>query len=67
MKAWVVLRLGQTAAAAELKAFCRERLAPYKVPSRWEFVADLPRNMIGKVLRRVLRQGADAPAQRLAS
>ena len=56
LKAWVVLRPGATATAEELKAFCRERLAPYKVPSRWEFVADLPKSTIGKVLRRKLRE-----------
>src|SRR3979409_1088335 len=33
VKAWVVLRAKQTATEAELRAFCRERLAPYKVPS----------------------------------
>ena len=34
VKAWVVLRAGQTATEAELRAFCRDKLAPYKVPSR---------------------------------
>ena len=34
MKAWVVLRTGEAATEAELRAFCREKLAPYKVPSR---------------------------------
>ena len=33
VKAWVVLRAGQSATEAELRAFCREQLAPYKVPS----------------------------------
>ena len=40
----------------ELRAFCRERLAPYKVPSRIEFRTDLPKSMVGKVLRRALRE-----------
>jgi long-chain acyl-CoA synthetase len=53
-KAWVVLKPGQTASEDELRAYCRERLAPYKVPSRVEFRKDLPKTMIGKVLRRVL-------------
>ena len=39
----------------ELRAFCRERLAPYKVPSRIEFRTELPKTMVGKVLRRALR------------
>jgi long-chain acyl-CoA synthetase len=53
-KAWVVLRPGQQVGAEELRAFCRERLAPYKVPARVEFRAELPKSMVGKVLRRAL-------------
>ncbi|MBI2189126.1 MAG: long-chain fatty acid--CoA ligase [Acidobacteria bacterium] len=53
-KAWVVLRAGQSATEEELRAFCRERLAPYKVPAHIEFRKDLPKTMVGKVLRRVL-------------
>ena len=53
-KAWVVLRAGQQVGAEELRAFCRERLAPYKVPARVEFRAELPKSMVGKVLRRAL-------------
>jgi long-chain acyl-CoA synthetase len=53
-KAWVVLRPGQEAGAEELRAFCRERLAPYKVPATVEFRAGLPKSMVGKVLRRAL-------------
>jgi long-chain acyl-CoA synthetase len=56
VKAWVVLRAGHAATEAELRAFCRERLAPYKVPSRIEFRTDLPKTMVGKVLRRVLKE-----------
>ena len=41
----------------DLRAFCRERLAPYKVPSRIEFRTELPKTMVGKVLRRALREG----------
>jgi long-chain acyl-CoA synthetase len=53
--AWVVLRAGHSATEAELRAYCREKLAPYKVPARVEFRADLPKTMVGKVLRRALR------------
>ena len=53
-KAWVVLRPGQQAGAEELRAFCRERLAPSKVPATVEFRAGLPKSMVGKVLRRAL-------------
>jgi len=55
VKAWVVLRDGQTAAEHELRAFCRDRLAPYKVPSSIEFRSELPKTMVGKVLRRALK------------
>ena len=52
--AWIVLKPGQTATEEELRYFCRERLAPYKVPAKIEFHKDLPKTMVGKVLRRVL-------------
>ena len=57
VKAFVVLRPEAKLTASELKSWCRERLAPYKVPSQFEFVSDLPKSQIGKVLRRMLRQG----------
>jgi long-chain acyl-CoA synthetase len=57
VKAWVVLRAGQTVTESDLRAFCREKLAAYKVPSRVEFRAELPKTLIGKVLRRALREG----------
>jgi long-chain acyl-CoA synthetase len=53
-KAWVVLKPGATASEDDLRAFCRERLAPYKVPGSVEFRTDLPKSMVGKVLRRML-------------
>jgi len=53
-KAWVVLKGGQSATEGELRAYCRERLAPYKVPVTFEFRRDLPKTMVGKVLRRLL-------------
>jgi long-chain acyl-CoA synthetase len=55
VKAWVVLRAGQHASEIDLRNFCREKLAPYKVPSRIEFRSELPKTMVGKVLRRALR------------
>lgn len=64
VKAWVVLRLGMNATKGDLKFYCRERLAPYKVPSSFEFVSELPKSAAGKVLRRVLKEQerAKAPA-----
>ena len=56
VKAWIVLRADQTTTGAELKEFCRQRLAPYKVPAKYEFVTELPKTQVGKVLYRVLRQ-----------
>jgi len=53
-KAWVVLKADQTVTEDELRAYCRERLAPYKVPARVEFRKELPKTMVGKVLRRAL-------------
>jgi len=55
VKAWVVLRIGEHATEQELRAHCKEQLAPYKVPTRIEFRSELPKTMVGKVLRRALR------------
>ena len=52
----VVLYPEATVSAAELVAFCRERLAPYKSPKSVLFREDLPRNALGKVQKALLRQ-----------
>jgi acyl-CoA synthetase (AMP-forming)/AMP-acid ligase II len=57
-KAYVVTRPGRALSEAEVLAFCRARLANYKVPRVVEFRADLPRNPAGKPLKRLLRQEA---------
>jgi len=54
VKAYVVLKEGETATEDEIIAFCRENLAPYKVPKFVEFRTDLPKTIVGKILRRVL-------------
>jgi long-chain acyl-CoA synthetase len=54
VKAWVVLRAEQSATADELQRLCKDKLAPYKVPSAIEFRQELPKTMVGKVLRREL-------------
>ena len=54
-KAYVVLRPGASASEAELIAWSRENMANYKVPRSVAFVADLPRNASGKVLKTELR------------
>jgi len=56
VKAFVVLKPGQTASADELITFCREQLAPFKVPKAIEFRDALPKTLIGKVLRRQLAE-----------
>jgi long-chain acyl-CoA synthetase len=53
-KAWVVLRPGLSTTEKEILAACREKLTAYKVPTSIEFKDSLPKNAIGKVLRRVL-------------
>ncbi|MCP4539396.1 MAG: long-chain fatty acid--CoA ligase [Chloroflexi bacterium] len=56
VKAFIVLKEGQTATEEEIIAFSRERLAVYKAPRIIEFRDDLPKSIIGKVLRRTLRE-----------
>ncbi|MEW6273519.1 MAG: long-chain fatty acid--CoA ligase [Bacillota bacterium] len=54
VKAYIVLREGESATEEEIIEFCRERLAAYKVPRRVEFRKELPKSAVGKLLRRVL-------------
>ncbi|MGB1906585.1 MAG: long-chain-fatty-acid--CoA ligase [Spongiibacter sp.] len=51
-----VLKPDTTVTDEDLVAFCRERLAGYKIPRRYAFVDELPRNPSGKILKRVLRE-----------
>ncbi|MEA3335957.1 MAG: long-chain fatty acid--CoA ligase [Chloroflexota bacterium] len=64
VKAYVVLKEGKTVTDEELILFCRENLAPYKVPRMIEFRSELPKSMVGKFLRRVL---VEEEKQRMAS
>lgn len=57
-KSFIVLRPGQTATAEELRAHCKRLLAPYKVPRQFEFLAELPKSAMLKVLRRELKARA---------
>jgi long-chain acyl-CoA synthetase len=54
VKAWVVVRADHQVTIDELRAYCRERLTGYKVPKTIEFRTELPKTMVGKVLRREL-------------
>jgi long-chain acyl-CoA synthetase len=55
IKAYIVLKDGQTATAAEIIEFCKVALSKFKVPKEVEFRDQLPKTLVGKVLRRVLR------------
>ena len=54
--AYVALQEGKETPAKELIAWCRERLAPFKVPRRVELRAELPHGPTGKVLKRAIRE-----------
>lgn len=56
-KAFIVLKDGKTATEKEIIAFCKERLARYKVPKKVEFRRKLPKTLVGKVDRKILREG----------
>jgi long-chain acyl-CoA synthetase len=55
IKAYIVLKEGQTATEEEIIDYCRDRLSKFKVPQVVEFRGQLPKTLVGKVLRRVLR------------
>jgi long-chain acyl-CoA synthetase len=56
VKAWVVLKPGEQASAKEIQDYCRTKLVAYKVPREIEFREALPKTMVGKTLRRMLRE-----------
>jgi long-chain acyl-CoA synthetase len=55
VKVYIVLKPGEECSEEEIIDFCRERLASYKTPRMVEFRAELPKTLVGKVLRRSLR------------
>jgi len=55
IKAYIVLKEGVTSTAEEIIQFCRVQLSKFKVPKEIEFRKELPKTLVGKVLRRVLR------------
>jgi long-chain acyl-CoA synthetase len=55
-KAYVVAKPGVELAVDQVEAFCRQRLATYKIPREYEFIAEIPKNATGKILKRVLRE-----------
>ena len=56
IRAYVVLKQGESVTEEEIISFCREKLAAYKVPRSIEFRTDLPKSAVGKVLRKILRE-----------
>ncbi len=64
VKAWIVLKPGETMTEDEIKQWCRERLAAFKVPTHVEFRDELPKSTVGKILRRELvRQHLEAESK----
>lgn len=60
LKAFVVPEPGEELTKADVVAWCRARLASYKVPRLVEFREELPKTIVGKVLRRALREEEEA-------
>ena len=63
IKVYIVLKEGETATTEEFIDYFKERLTPYKVPSEIEFRTELPKSMIGKILRRALREEENRKAK----
>ena len=63
VKAFVVLKPGETATEEEILNFCRQNLAKYKVPTQVEFREALPKSSSGKILRRILRRQETGEAE----
>jgi long-chain acyl-CoA synthetase len=64
IKVYIVLKQGQAASEEEILSFCRQNLAPYKLPELIEFRDSLPKTMVGKVLRRELLKEESQRAKR---
>jgi long-chain acyl-CoA synthetase len=55
VKAVIVLKAGQNLTEQEIKAYCKERIASNKYPRHYQFMAELPKNATGKILKRELK------------
>lgn len=60
VKLFAVMREGSTLSEKELRRWCKKNMTAYKVPTYVEFVSDLPKSNVGKVLRRELREREEA-------
>ncbi|MBD3159870.1 MAG: AMP-binding protein [Candidatus Lokiarchaeota archaeon] len=56
VKAFIILEPGEQATLDEIRKFCKDKMAAYKVPTDIEFVDTLPKTQVGKILRRELRE-----------
>lgn len=56
VKAFIVVKAGETLTAEEVTNYCKENLAAYKVPKIIEFIDELPKSAVGKILRRKLKE-----------
>jgi len=54
VKAWVVMKPGESLTEEEVKEWCKEKLAKFKIPTLVEFRKELPKTTVGKILRREL-------------
>jgi len=63
VKAFIVLKPGEKCTEEEIIKFCKEKLAPYKVPKLVEFRDSIPKSAIGKILRKILREEEEAKAK----
>ncbi len=63
VKAFVVLKEGETATEQEIKDFFQGKIAKFKIPRTVEFREDLPKTLVGKILRRELRAGSEGKAK----
>jgi fatty-acyl-CoA synthase len=66
--AWIQLHAGETVSAEEIRAFCKDRLAHFKVPAHIRFVDEFPMTVTGKLQKFRMREMAAAPGceERLA-
>jgi long-chain acyl-CoA synthetase len=65
VKAWVVLKPGETMTVEEVQDWCKKSLAKFKIPRYVEFRSELPKTTVGKILRRELvRQHLEAEASK---
>lgn len=67
IKAYIVPKDGETLTVPEVVSYCRQKLASFKVPKNIEFRDELPKSMVGKVLRRILRDEESAKVSQIVN